>query len=196
MILIELIATILLVDFGSGFIHWAEDTFGTEDTPVLGNRIIKPNVLHHTNGYAFVRNSWFHSSRDLLYAGVVLLAVCWLIDFLTWHVFLSIFLMVNANQIHKWSHLSPARIPALIKILQKLRILQSPRHHANHHKGDKNTHYCVITDFTNPVLDKLGFWRWLESLLVPPFKAPRRIDIRAKGKTRELPWSVSNTTSM
>ena len=138
------------------------------------------------NGYAFVRNSWFHSSRDLLYACVVLLAVCWLVDFLTWHVLLAIFLMVNANQIHKWSHLSAAKIPALVTILQKLRILQSPRHHLNHHKGDKNTHYCVITDFTNPVLDKLGFWRWLESLLVLFLKTPRRADIQAKRHLREL----------
>jgi hypothetical protein len=196
MILIELVATILLVDFGSGLIHWTEDTFWTEETPLIGNRIIKPNVLHHKNGYAFVRNSWFHSSRDLLYAGVVLLAIGWVTGFLSWHVYLSVFLMVNANQIHKWSHINRARIPVSIRILQKLRILQTPQHHANHHKGEKNTHYCVITNFANPILDKLGFWRWLESLLVPPFKAPRRIDIQAKGKARELHWPVSKTTSM
>ncbi|MEE8327567.1 MAG: fatty acid desaturase CarF family protein [Nitrosomonadaceae bacterium] len=190
MTLVELVATILLVDFGSGLIHWMEDTFWTEDTPIIGNRIIKPNILHHTNGYAFVRNSWFHSSRDLLYAGVVLLAIGWLIGFLSWHVYLSVFLMVNANQIHKWSHSNQARIPVLVKIFQKLRILQSPQHHANHHKGEKNTHYCVITDFTNPILDKLGFWRWLESLLVPPFKAPRRVDIQANSQARELHYDV------
>ena len=196
MILIELVATILLVDFGSGLIHWTEDTFWTEETPLIGNRIIKPNVLHHKNGYAFVKNSWFHSSRDLLYAGVVLLAIGWVTGFLSWHVYLSVFLMVNANQIHKWSHINRARIPVSIGILQKLRILQTPQHHANHHKGEKNTHYCVITNFTNPILDKLRFWRWLESLLVPPFKAPRRVDIQTISQARELHWSVSKTTSM
>jgi len=190
LILVELIATILLVDFGSGVIHWMEDTFWTEKTPVIGNRIIKPNVLHHTNGYAFVRNSWFHSSRDLLYAGGILLAICWVTGFLSWHVYLSVFLMVNANQIHKWSHSNQARVPVVVKILQKLRILQTPRHHANHHKGEKNTHYCVITDFMNPILDRLGFWGWLESLLVPPFKAPRRVDMQTNRQVRGLHYDV------
>ena len=169
MILVELFITILLVDFGSGLIHWMEDTFWTEETPIIGNWLVKPNILHHTNGSAFVKNSWFQSSWDLLFAGIAMLVVCKLLGFLSWHVCVFVFLFINANQIHKWSHINRTKIPYLIKFLQQLRIIQTPRHHANHHRGKKNTHYCVITDFTNPLLDKLGFWRVLESLLIPPF---------------------------
>ena len=46
-----------------------------------------------------------------------------------------------------------------------------------HHSGEKNTRYCVVTPFVNPVLDRLGFWRGLERVLVPLFGAPRREDL-------------------
>jgi plasmanylethanolamine desaturase len=177
MILVELFITVLLVDFGSGLIHWTEDTFWTEKTPIIGNWLIKPNVLHHTNGSVFVKKSWFQSSWDLLIAGIAVLLICKYFGLLSWHVYLFVLIMVNANQIHKWSHMNPTKIPIFIKYLQQLRIIQAPKHHANHHRDKKNTHYCVITDFTNPLLDNSGFWRMLESLLIPHFKAPRRIDI-------------------
>lgn len=174
MIFIEFIVTVLFADFISGLVHWTEDTFWSETTPILGTWLIKPNMLHHKNGAAFIKKSWLQSSWDLLLAGLTLLAVCTLLNLLTWHVWLFLLLSVNANQIHKWNHMNRKKIPSVIKLLQKCRLLQSPTHHAYHHRGDKNTHYCVITDFLNPVLDGLGFWRGLEALLLPLRKAPGR----------------------
>jgi hypothetical protein len=180
MLILEFITTILLADFVSGVVHWTEDTFWTENTPVMGHWVVKSNVLHHKNGSAITRNTWLQSSWGLLIVGIIVLGICVMFEVLTWHIWLFLILSVNANQIHKWNHISRNKIPSLVGLLQKFKIIQSPKHHANHHKGIKNTHYCVITDFTNPILDKLGFWRLLESLLVPPFKAPRRTDIDVK----------------
>jgi ubiquitin-conjugating enzyme E2 variant len=56
--------------------------------------------------------------------------------------------------------------------------MQSATDHAGHHCGDKNTDYCVVTPFANPLLDRIGFWRGLERVLVPLFGAPRREDLR------------------
>jgi ubiquitin-conjugating enzyme E2 variant len=56
--------------------------------------------------------------------------------------------------------------------------MQRPVEHARHHAGDKNTAYCVLTPFVNPVLDALGFWRAIERVVVPIFGAPRREDLR------------------
>ena len=125
-----------------------------------------------------VNYSWMQSSWDLLLAGVIVVVIGGLFGVLTWQVWLFLILSVNANQIHKWSHMNRKKVPRLVAIFQKNRLIQSSVHHAHHHRGDKNTHYCVITDFTNPVLDRLGFWRAMESVLVPLFKAPRRIDIK------------------
>jgi ubiquitin-conjugating enzyme E2 variant len=171
------IFVILLVDFVSGIVHWTEDTFWTEHTPVLGKWIVSPNVVHHRDAGAFVRHSWFQSSWDLLVGGLVILGVARLTGILSWPVWLYVAISVNANQIHKWSHMRDCDIPAPIRFLQRCRILQSRAHHGAHHRGEKNSAYCVVTPFVNPVLDRLGFWRALERVLVPVFGAPRREDL-------------------
>jgi ubiquitin-conjugating enzyme E2 variant len=43
--------------------------------------------------------------------------------------------------------------------------LQSPRHHGRHHSGAKDSYYCVVTNVLNPVLEKVNFWRRLETVV-------------------------------
>ena len=174
---LEGIAVLALVDFVSGLIHWVEDTFWTEKTPVLGRWVVAPNVLHHHSPSAFVEKSWLESSWDLLLLGLGVLAVAWVSDCLTWQVWLFVVVGANANQIHKWTHLPARRLPWAVRALQRLRLLQSAAHHAAHHRGAKNTAYCVITPWVNPVLDRLGVWRGLERLVVRRGAAPRRMDL-------------------
>ena len=175
--LVTLLATVVLVDFASGLVHWVEDTFWEESTPVFGSWMVTPNVVHHQDATAFVTKSWFESSWDLLAIGaLVALSASWL-DELKWPVWVFIVFGVNANQIHKWSHTPNFRLPVPVRILQGLWLLQGSKHHAHHHRGDKNSAYCLITPFLNPILDALGFWRALERATIPLFGAPRRIDI-------------------
>ena len=175
--LVMLAATLALVDLVSGLAHWAEDTFGTEATPVLGKWIVTPNLLHHRDGTAFVANSWLKSSWDLLAAAVAIVAIAWSIGMLSWPVWVFAVVGANANQIHKWNHMPRARRPFLIRALQWLRLLQSSRDHVAHHRGEKNSAYCVITPLLNPLLDRMQFWHWLERLTVPTLGAPRRTDL-------------------
>jgi plasmanylethanolamine desaturase len=173
MIGLELVAVWLLVDFVSGVVHWAEDSYGGETTPVIGRWVVAPNVLHHRDASAFVRSSWFASSWDLAAVGATILAVAGLAGVLTWHVALFVLIGANANQIHKWNHMRHSSVPLAIRALQRLRLLQSSRHHAQHHRGAKNSHYCVITEVLNPLLDRVGWWRMLERLLAPVLGLPR-----------------------
>jgi hypothetical protein len=168
---------LLFVDFVSGLVHWAEDTFGSVDTPIVGRWIVEPNVLHHLDGTAFLAKSWLASSWDLLAAGVGLVAAVWWADRLDWHVWLFAVVGTNANQLHKWNHSGRGRVPWPVRLLQLVRVLQTAPGHAAHHQGDKNTAYCVITPYVNPVLDGLGFWRGLEGLVVRRGWAPRRPDL-------------------
>lgn len=177
MLIVEILAVLVLVDLVSGLVHWAEDIFWSESTPIVGRWIVQPNILHHRKGTAFVSKSWLASSWDLLLVGTLILLAAWALDRLTWHVWVFTLLGANANQFHKWNHMPPHRVPDVVRALQFVGLLQSPAHHANHHRGAKNTHYCVITPYLNPLLDRLGFWRCLERLLVPVLRVPRRTDI-------------------
>lgn len=170
------VLALVVVDFVSGLVHWAEDTFFDVSTPIVGPWIVAPNVLHHRDAAAFVKRGWFASNWDLTLAGVLIVLVAWAFHALSGPVVLLAVVGAHANQIHKWCH-APASAPMLVKLLWKSGLLQRPAHHGGHHSGEKNTCYCVVTPFVNPVLDRLGFWRGLERVLVPLFGAPRREDL-------------------
>jgi len=188
LVLTEIIATAALADFIAGIIHWIEDAYFTEDTPVLGRLFIRPNVLHHHLPRYFTKLSWWDSSKDLLAAGLLVLAGAWWCHCLTWQVGLFVALSVNANQVHKWSHRSRAENGRIISWLQDWHILQTPHHHGLHHKDPKNTFYCPITNFVNPVLERVSFWTRLEAVIERVTGVAHREDTAVRGQGPGPEW--------
>jgi ubiquitin-conjugating enzyme E2 variant len=176
MVFLQVIGVVLAADFVSGLFHWLEDAYGREHWPITGRLVTKPNILHHHDPRYFTRHGWFHSSRLLLCIGLAILMVAWLFGGLTWQVWLFVILGVNANEVHKWAHRTPAENGPLITWLQRIRLLQTSRHHAGHHTDPKNSHYCVLTNFLNPVLDSLGIWDGLEWVVWNAVGVRRRED--------------------
>jgi ubiquitin-conjugating enzyme E2 variant len=175
-IILEIIATVLIADFVSGFFHWLEDAYGREHWLITGSLVTRPNILRHHEPRYFTRHTWLQSSWDLLCVAIAILLAAWFFGLLTWQVWLFAVLGANANQIHKWAHRTPAENGFIISTLQRIRLVQTPRHHACHHTDPKNSHYCVLTDFLNPVLDGIRFWERLEGLIWMMFRVRRRPD--------------------
>lgn len=164
MFIFKLLVTVLMADFVSGFVHWLEDAYTRPDMPLLG-QIARDNLEHHAHPRAFIRKSWWASSYDLLILGLLGLALAWHNHALTPWVVLFTALVVNANQVHKWAHSSRLEVPRAIRFLQKHRILQTPREHARHHSGERNSHYCVMTNLLNPALEKIRLWSRMEWII-------------------------------
>ena len=174
--LLKVLVTWLVVDWISGFVHWFEDSYGSPATPFIGRRITKPNLRHHFNPRSFVSNSWYASSELLLFACAGALLAAWSLGRLGPMMVLAAVFGANANQVHKLSHRSAAENGAVVVALQRLRLLQTPRHHQRHHVGGKDSHYCVLTNLLNPVLDRCRFWRGLELGLEWGFGLKKRND--------------------
>lgn len=167
---------VLAADFVVGVFHWIEDAYLRDDCPVLGELVARPNILHHYRPRHFLKKSWVASCWDLwLVAGLILTAV-WVFGTLTPAVWVFALLAGNANQIHKWAHRSRRENGPWINLLHDLRILQGSKHHAIHHTDPKSTHYCVITEFLNPILERIRFWTRLECWLRKAFGVRRRSD--------------------
>lgn len=47
-----------LVDYVSGFVHWAGDTWGTLKTPIFGTALIAPFRLHHVDPQDICRHKF------------------------------------------------------------------------------------------------------------------------------------------
>lgn len=186
-VLLDIVLIVLLVDLASGFAHWLEDSYGRPRWPITGALITRPNILHHHRPTAFTENSWLRSADVLLLMAVPIIAGAWALDLLTWQLLLFVALGVNANEIHKWTHQPAAQRGPVVRLLQNLRIVQTPRHHAKHHMGSKDTHYCAVTNLVNPVVDGIGLWRGLERAVEKLFGTRRRPDLSISRNRDRMP---------
>jgi hypothetical protein len=186
--LLQIVLVAALADFVAGVIHWIEDAYFTEDTPVIGPKFIRPNIVHHHLPRYFTRLTWWQSSADLLFSGVALLFGAWAVGLLSWQLWLFVILSINANQIHKWAHRTRAENGGIISALQDWRILQTPRHHGLHHSDPKNTFYCPITNFVNPLLERLEFWPRLEAVIERVTGIAHREDTAVRGQGPGPEW--------
>ncbi len=149
-------------DLTCGMVHWLEDNYGQEDWPVVGASVIAPNRLHHDRPRAFVQNNWYQSAHLQVKASVVIaLAALWG-GWFGWELALFLVLAANGNEVHKCAHRTRTENGRLITWLQDCGIIQGRSQHARHHRGLRNTHYCTITNWVNPIVDRTGLWRLME----------------------------------
>src|SRR5579863_5666223 len=132
-ILLKIALAVLAAELVAGAVHWFEDAYVREDTPVLGPIMARPNIVHHFFPRYFTRNNWWESSRELVALSAGLIAAAWHFKFLNWPVWLFAGVSANANQMHKWTHRTPKENGRIITFLQRIRVLQTPKHHAKHH---------------------------------------------------------------
>ena len=162
-----LIAGMAAADFGSGLVHWGADTWGRDDLPVIGRRLLVPFRVHHINPDDFLRRSFVDTNGDVAFlTAVVLAALLFLPLEPSWAGPLAVFgfalcgVGMMTNQIHQWAHMpSP---PRAVRVLQDARIILGRGEHAAHHDRPYDAHYCITTGWGNRPLEAIGFFRGLE----------------------------------
>jgi ubiquitin-conjugating enzyme E2 variant len=176
LIALQVIAVILLVDFFSGVFHWLEDSYGNEQTPFLGRFVITPNIIHHHKPRDLVRSPFWHRNIVTAILSAVIFSTIAIIFGTSWHLWLFCSLGALCNEFHCWAHRSPKENGPVIATLHSFQILQSPNHHAKHHANPKNKSYCLLTNYTNLLLDRIEFWRRAELFVVFIFSINPRSD--------------------
>jgi plasmanylethanolamine desaturase len=160
-------------DFISGLVHWAADTYGSEDMRVIGPSLVKPFRLHHVYPRDICTHGLVETTGNVCILAVPALSVClylmWLKPDSVWLAFsvVSFALMVAAtvatNQFHKWAHQEDPS--SFARWLQRKRLVLEPQHHKRHHTQPFDVNYCITNGWLNPVLNKLKFFRRLEAAL-------------------------------
>lgn len=188
LLLLKFVGTVIAADFLAGLIHWLEDAYVREDTPLIGKYVARPNIVHHHYPRYMTRHTWWQSSADLVLLSVILVIIAWFAGHLTWEVWLFAILSANANEFHKWAHRSRKENGPIISFFQDIRLLQTAKHHARHHTDPKNSHYCTVTNFLNPVLDSICFWDRTEWVLARTIGLKRREDTSLRGHGPGPAW--------
>jgi hypothetical protein len=179
-IIFQIFALYLLADFLGGLFHWAEDTLGSSDSPLWGKVFVRPQEIHHEHPEKMLTIPWHINNIANVAGTLAVVALFWALGALSWQLWVLAFFAGWNQQAHRFAHCPTVRLPKVVHWLQRKGVLQNARHHWKHHTEPHLTHYCALTPWLNPVLDRLGFWRVLERVLVPVFGAPRRPDLMTK----------------
>ncbi|MCA0427353.1 MAG: fatty acid desaturase family protein [Bacteroidetes bacterium] len=164
------LATLLSADFISGLVHWWEDTYGNPRWPILGKYIVEPNLLHHTKPREFLKGTYWTRNNTALICAAVLVGVPAIFGWFNWFYTACILVASQSNEIHRKAHQSDAENGPLIAFLQKLGLMQSRRHHGWHHAAPYDCHFCIITNYLNPVLERIHFFPVLEWIIEKFFR--------------------------
>lgn len=160
--------TWLLVDVLSGVVHWALDTYGSPQTPLIGP-VIGDFRHHHVDQSAILDKGFLECCGG---AAVPALGVLALLDLAVWWTGSVVLLGVGivfisgsvlTNYIHRHAH-HPAPTPVM-RALQRLRLVLPPAEHRRHHRGDHRRGYGITNGWSNPLLERLGAYRGAEIVL-------------------------------
>lgn len=165
--ILQIIIGFFITDFLVGFFHWFEDTYLPYCTniPILSD-IAKDNELHHyfprsMIAYSYWDNIVITTPLAILIVGSVYMFNKRLVTNYPWLVGTFLIFAILSNIIHRFSHMRDCENHIIVRSLQRIGIFASHKHHSTHHK-DSNTKYCVISEYTNMLLDTIGFWKGLE----------------------------------
>jgi len=164
--LLQIFSLWLLADFITGVIHWWEDTYGNPQWPLLGKFVVEPNIVHHTQPTKLLEGTyWDRTNTSYIGAGIIGL-VLWCLGVHAWQMIVLLFFCAQGNQIHALSHRSDVANGKFVLFLQKIGIFQSRKTHRWHHKAPYETNFCIMSEFLNPILNKLEFWEELEQFIL------------------------------
>jgi hypothetical protein len=181
-VVLQLVACVLLADLLTGIVHWWEDAYGLPTWPVVGRLVIDPNIDHHLepNAMGAMTGLVSRNYQAALLAAVTV-AAAWLVGLACWQLVVVAGLASAGNEVHLGAH-RPDRSGALVRLLHDMALVQTPQHHARHHRPPFDSHFCTLTNLVNPLLERAGAWRRLELAIAVGFGViPKRMSAARRG---------------
>jgi ubiquitin-conjugating enzyme E2 variant len=150
--------------------HWAADTWGRESMPVIGRRLLHPFRVHHVNPDDLLNRRFLDANGDIAAIMLpILAAMFWLpLDSVAGQSVFTLMLGLTGvglwtNQVHQWAHMTHPPWP--VRRLQDCRLILSRRVHQRHHQSPHVTDYCIATGWCNALLNRMDFFRRLETAI-------------------------------
>jgi ubiquitin-conjugating enzyme E2 variant len=181
---VAVIAGMLAADFASGLVHWAADTWGRDDFPILGPGLLVPFRVHHVNPDDFMTRSFVDTNGEVALAAAAGFAALLALPLdAVWGGPAAVFGIafcgtgMATNQIHQWAHVPSPPLP--IRMAQRARLILPAEAHAVHHRRPYDASYCITTGWCNRPLATVAFFKRLEKAITRTTGAqPRQDDAR------------------
>lgn len=167
---IAIASALLIADFLSGMLHWTLDSYGSENTFLLGP-LIENFRYHHENEQFILKRNFAEKNWDsMLFCASILLFMyvtkMFSAERNTLFCLLQLYVLLFSgitNEVHCAAHRTKNNL--IIDKLQYYNILISKEKHGYHHENDQTTTYCILTGWNNWWMEKIQWWRKLEFIV-------------------------------
>ncbi len=150
----------LLVDLMSGFMHFALDSWGSVQTPIVGKAFIRPFREHHVRPQEMTQHDFveLNGASSLVCLPILAGVITMPHTSVTWMALQAVLLFmalggIVTNNCHKWAHTELADIPVVVRWAQMRRLILCPEHHKRHHTPPFNSHFCMASGWLNGFLN-------------------------------------------
>lgn len=147
-----------VADLMSGVVHFLFDQLGSPETPVIGQKFVKPFRDHHDDPRAMTHGDFVAVNSDNLLICLPVLGATVAFGDVDAHPYIGVFVLAlvaavaMTNQIHKWAHMP--EVPAAVRFAQRHGIILDVRHHSGHHRAPFDRHYCITFGRMDVLLDR------------------------------------------
>ena len=130
----------LLADWISGMFHWACDTWGKFETPIIGP-LIQSFRMHHVDPLDITKHGFFEVNANLYPMPFFIAVGLWITpnssleQIYVWTIIFGVILSIFTDEIHKWAHMIHSKPHPIVQFLQKSRLILSPEEHHRHHQN-------------------------------------------------------------
>jgi len=183
----------LTADFISGFLHWLFDSWGSPNTPVVGQLAIRTFREHHVDQESITRHDFVETNGHNYAISIPFGLVgvyCAGPNASAGGTFFAMYMLACAfggamtSQAHKWAHTKNP--PFYVHWLQRTRFIITPEHHSRHHTPPYDRNFCIIAGWLNGPLRAIRFFETLERIITAVTGAIPRVDDIGEKKALEV----------
>ncbi len=152
------VAAYAVADLASGIVHFLLDNFGSPDTPVIGQKFVKPFRDHHVDPMAMTQGDFIAVNADNVFVCLPVIVPAFFFLDTSQHPYAGVFIVglvagvIMTNQLHKWAHMPT--VPRLVDVAQRHGVVLSKEHHSVHHSGAYDRNYCITWGHLDLLLNR------------------------------------------
>ena len=153
------LAAYAVADLASGIVHFLLDNFGSPDTPVIGQKFVKPFRDHHVDPMAMTQGDFIAVNADNVFICLPVIVPAFYFLDTSQHLYAGVFIIglvagvIMTNQLHKWAHMPT--VPRLVAAAQRHGVVLSKEHHSVHHSGAYDRNYCITWGHLDLLLNRV-----------------------------------------
>jgi hypothetical protein len=153
-----ILAAYAVADLASGIVHFLLDNFGSPETPVIGQKFVKPFRDHHVDPMEMTRGDFIAVNADNVFVCLPVIIPAFFFLETSAHPYAGVFIVglvagvIMTNQLHKWAHMPT--VPRLVAVAQRHGVVLSKEHHSVHHSGAYDRNYCITWGHLDLLLNR------------------------------------------